>query len=170
MTQDCSHPSSTADVNPCQSKSLPKGINIIEADENSAPRVEVVSNSEEEAPWGYIFIRHYLVESFEKKMKTLRAKGSTYQIILFTARQTTNASLTVKEWWRQRNPPSAVSYSCKVRPNSSPLSLKIISPVTISSIIAPRKCRRPSSTASWSHSWELWRPSQNASPSSVTHS
>lgn len=75
MTQDCSHPSSTADVNPCQSKSLPKGINIIEADENSAPRVEVVSKSEEEAPWGYIFMRHYLVESFEKKMKTLRAEG-----------------------------------------------------------------------------------------------
>ena len=75
MTQDCSHPSSTADVNPCQSKSLPKGINIIEADENSAPRVEVVSKSEEEAPWGYIFIRHYLVESFEKKLKTLRAEG-----------------------------------------------------------------------------------------------
>ena len=75
MTQDCSHPSSTADVNPCQSKSLPKGINIIEADEYSAPRVEVVSKSEEEAPWGYIFIRHYLVESFEKKLKTLRAEG-----------------------------------------------------------------------------------------------
>lgn len=75
MTQDCSHPSSTADVNPCQSKSLPKGINIIEADENSAPRVEVVSKSEEEAPWGYLFLRHYLVESFEKKLKTLRAEG-----------------------------------------------------------------------------------------------
>ena len=75
MTQDCSHPSSTADVNPCQSKSLPKGINIIEADENSAPRVEVVSKSEEEAPWGYIFIRHYLVKSFEKKLKTLRVEG-----------------------------------------------------------------------------------------------
>ena len=75
MTQDCSHPSSTADVNPCQSKSLPKGINIIEADENSAPRVKVVSKSKEEAPWGYIFIRHYLVESFEKKLKTLRAEG-----------------------------------------------------------------------------------------------
>lgn len=75
MTQDCSHPSSTADVNPCHSKSLPKGINIIEADENSAPRVEVVSKSEEEAPWGYIFIRHYLVESFEKKLKTIRAEG-----------------------------------------------------------------------------------------------
>lgn len=75
MTQDCSHPSSTADANPCQSKSLPKGINIIEADENSAPRVDFVSKSKEEAPWGYIFIRHYLVESFEKKMKTLRAEG-----------------------------------------------------------------------------------------------
>mgnify|MGYP004672698917 FL=1 len=75
MTQDCSHPSSTADVNPCLSKSLPKGINIIEADENSAPRVEVVSKSREEAPWGYLFIRHYLVKSFEKKLKTLRAEG-----------------------------------------------------------------------------------------------
>lgn len=75
MTQDCSHPSSTADVNPCQSKSFPKGINIIEADENSAPRVEVVSKSKEEAPWGYLFIRHYLVENFEKKLKTLRAEG-----------------------------------------------------------------------------------------------
>lgn len=169
MTQDCSHPSSTADVNPCQSKSLPKGINIIEADEKSAPRVEVVPKSKEEAPWGYLFIRHYLVQSFEKR-KPSEPKGSTYQIVLFTARQITNASLTVKEWWRQRNPPSAVSSSCKVRPNSSPPSLKIISPVTISSIIAPRKCRHPSSTASWSHSWEWWRPSQNASPSSVTHS
>lgn len=148
MTQDCSHPSSTADVNPCQSKSLPKGINIIEADENSAPRVEVVSKSEEEAPWGYIFLRHYLVESFEKKLKTLRAEGKHVPNSFIHRTTDYKRKPNGKGVMKTEKPTISGLVFLQGETEQPPLSLKIISPVTISSIIAPRKCRHPSSTAS----------------------
>ena len=67
MTQDCSLPSSTADVKASDKKLLPKGINAVWADNQSAQRVEDVSYSEEaEAPWGYLFIQHFAAEKFER--------------------------------------------------------------------------------------------------------
>ena len=68
MTQACSLPSATADVNDANyDKRLPKGIHVVWADEKSAQKVEEVSVSEEtEAPWGYLFIQHFAAEKFEK--------------------------------------------------------------------------------------------------------
>lgn len=83
MTQVCSFPPSTADVNDkYYDKRLPKGIHIIGADEESVPRVGGISKNVEEnnqteqkLPWGYIFIQHMSAESFEKKLKTRKIEG-----------------------------------------------------------------------------------------------
>ena len=77
MTQVCSSPSSTADVNDMyNNKRLPKGIHIIRSDEKSVRKVEEVSNNEEEGtPWGYIFIQHFAAEKFEKTLETVKLEG-----------------------------------------------------------------------------------------------
>lgn len=71
MTQVCSLPSSTADVNvKLDDKRLPKGIHIIGADDESVPKVEEVSHNEEvEAPWDYLFLQHLAAEKFYKTLK-----------------------------------------------------------------------------------------------------
>ena len=71
MTQACSLPSSTADVNETvHDKRLPKGIHIIGADEKSAPRIEGIPQREPaEAPWGYLSIQHFAAEKFEKLLR-----------------------------------------------------------------------------------------------------
>ena len=77
MTQVCSLPSSTADVNETyNNKRLPKGIHIVGTDEKSAPKVEGMSNSEDtEAPWGYLFIQHFAAEKFEKQLEKGNSEG-----------------------------------------------------------------------------------------------
>ena len=83
MTQVCSLPSSTADVNETyNNKRLPKGIHIVGTDHESASRVGEVSknveetnNTEKELPWGYIFIQHMSAESFEKKLAARKLVG-----------------------------------------------------------------------------------------------
>lgn len=77
MTQVCSLPSSTADVNDMYNdKRLPKGIHIIGTDEKSAPKVEGMSGSEEtEAPWGYLFIQHLAAEKFDTILGTGNFEG-----------------------------------------------------------------------------------------------
>ena len=77
MTQVCSLTSSTADVNDMyNNKRLPKGIHVIRADEESARKVEGISNSEEVGtPWGYLFIQHFAAEKFEKTLETSNLKG-----------------------------------------------------------------------------------------------
>ena len=74
MTQVCSLPSSTAEVNEkLDNKRLPKGIHIIGVDEESAPKVEEVSHNEEvEATWGYLFLQHLAAEKFYKTIKNER--------------------------------------------------------------------------------------------------
>ena len=71
MTQVCSLPSSTADVNETHhEKRLPKGIRVVGTDEKSAPKVEGISRREEqEAPWGYLFIQHYAAGTFDKRLE-----------------------------------------------------------------------------------------------------
>ena len=71
MTQDCSLPSSAADVNETvHDKRLPKGIHIIGTDEKSAPRIEGIPQREPaEAPWGYLSIQHFAAEKFEKLLR-----------------------------------------------------------------------------------------------------
>ena len=69
MTQVCSLPSSTADVNNdmYNNKCLPKGIHVVGADKKSASKVGGMSiNEEPEAPWGYLFIQHFAAEKFDK--------------------------------------------------------------------------------------------------------
>lgn len=84
MTQVCSLPSSTADVNDmCNDKRLPKGIHIIGADDESVSKVGGISENaadsynieQEELPWGYIFIQHMSAECFEKKLETKKLEG-----------------------------------------------------------------------------------------------
>ena len=77
MTQVGSLPSSTADVNGTyHDKRLPKGINVVWADGQSAQKVEGMSCREEaEAPWGYLFIQHFAAEKFDKSLKDSRFKG-----------------------------------------------------------------------------------------------
>lgn len=77
MTQVCSLPSSTADVNDMYNdKRLPKGIHIIGTDEKSVPKVEGMSGSEEtEAPWGYLFIQHLAAEKFDTILGTGNFEG-----------------------------------------------------------------------------------------------
>ena len=93
MTQVCSLPSSTADVNDMyNNKHLPKGIHIVGAEEKSASKVGNVSKSEggtgelhdkqhdskkDETglPWGYLFIQHMSAGAFEKKLETRRIEG-----------------------------------------------------------------------------------------------
>ena len=77
MTQVCSLPSSTADVNDeYNSKRLPKGIHVIRTDKESARKVEGISNSEETgAPWGYLFIQHFAAEKFEKTLELAKLEG-----------------------------------------------------------------------------------------------
>ena len=109
MTQVCSLPSSTADVNEMYNhKRLPKGIHIVGADKESVPEVREISPNEgryesdnheksvgkkadnlnrpdaesilekkkQEAPWGYIFIRHMSTGSFEKRLESLKRNYS----------------------------------------------------------------------------------------------
>lgn len=76
MTQDCSLPSSTADVKTYENKCFQKGINIVGADEKSASKVKGMPDSEEgKAPWGYLFIQHYVAESFDKKLEKYNFDG-----------------------------------------------------------------------------------------------
>ncbi len=77
MTQACSLPSSTADVNDKHcNKRLPKGIHVVWADEKSAQKVEGIPISEEaEAPWGYLFIQHFAAEKFERNLNGGRFVG-----------------------------------------------------------------------------------------------
>lgn len=74
MTQVCSLPPSTADANAAvHGKRLPKGIRIIGADNQSAPRGGGISKSAEaEAlPWGYIIIHHLSANVFEQRLAAL---------------------------------------------------------------------------------------------------
>ena len=77
MTQVCSLPSSTADVNETyHDKRLPKGIHVVWTDEESAQKVEGISISEErETPWGYLFIQHFAAEKFERNLKNSHFEG-----------------------------------------------------------------------------------------------
>ena len=78
MTQVCSLPSSTADVNDTyNNKRLPKGIHIVGADNKSASKVGGMSNNETstEAPWGYIYIQHMSAGTFEQKLETRKLEG-----------------------------------------------------------------------------------------------
>ena len=70
MTQVCSLPSSTADVNETyHGKRLPKGIHVVGADDKSAPKVEGISVSDDtELPWGYLFIQHFAAEKFSRTL------------------------------------------------------------------------------------------------------
>ena len=74
MTQVCSLPSSTADVNDkYHDKRLPKGIHVVWTDKKSAQKVEGISSSEEtETPWGYLFIQHFAAEKLEKRLEEER--------------------------------------------------------------------------------------------------
>ena len=78
MTQVCSLPSSTADVNDMyNNKRLPKGIHIVGTDRESVSKVRGMSKNEEpEAPWGYIFIQHMSAGNFEKKLESLKIDGT----------------------------------------------------------------------------------------------
>ena len=90
MTQVCSLPSSTADVNDMyHNKRLPKGIHIVETDKESVSKVGGMSKNEGEdndsktgsakketgLPWGYIFIQHMSAASFEKNLETRKIEG-----------------------------------------------------------------------------------------------
>lgn len=77
MTQDCSLPSSAADVNETvHDKRLPKGIHVVWADEKSVQKVEGIPFDEEtEAPWGYLFIQHFAAEKFERLLQGNRFEG-----------------------------------------------------------------------------------------------
>ena len=78
MTQVCSLPSSTADVNDTyHNNRLPKGIHIVRSDEKSARKVEGVSRCDntEGVPWGYLFIQHNAAEKFEKTLNTAKFDG-----------------------------------------------------------------------------------------------
>lgn len=86
MTQVCSLPSSTADVNDMyHDKRLPKGIHIIGTDEKSVSKVGGMSVSEDGntnqkltdvgLPWGYIFIQHMSAAVFENKLETRNMEG-----------------------------------------------------------------------------------------------
>ena len=72
MTQVCSLPSSAAGAGVvCDERRLPKGIHIVGADSESAPRVERISRHEStDAPWGYIFIHHLAAEKFGRILDT----------------------------------------------------------------------------------------------------
>ncbi len=76
MTQACSLPTSTAGANGthCE-KRLPRGINIIGAEGNTAPKVGGMSADETALPWGYIFIQHMAAGTFEKKLETRQTIG-----------------------------------------------------------------------------------------------
>lgn len=78
MTQVCSLPSSTASASKVsEEKRLPKGIHIVGADRELAPRVEKVSHGEDTAiPWGYIFIHHLAAEKFVRIINTQSFEGS----------------------------------------------------------------------------------------------
>lgn len=79
MTQVCSIPTSTADVNAkYHNKRLPKGIHIVETDDKSDSKVGEVSDNEEVTPplpWGYIFIQHMSAGAFEKNLETRKIEG-----------------------------------------------------------------------------------------------
>ena len=77
MTQFCSLPSSTADVNDkYHNKRLPKGIHIVEADNKSDSKVGGMSKNEgKEAPWGYIFIQHMSAGKFEERLERIVPEG-----------------------------------------------------------------------------------------------
>mgnify|MGYP004656601017 FL=1 len=76
MTQVCSLTSSTADVKACESKTLPKGIRIVGADDKSASKVKGMPIGEEDkAPWGYLFIQHYAAECFDRKLVNTNLDG-----------------------------------------------------------------------------------------------
>lgn len=91
MTQVCSLTSSTAGTdNTHNEKRLPKGIHIIGAENNSAPKVGGMPGKEEEPnktkaqkkgedttpPWGYIFIQHMAAGVFEKRLESINTKGA----------------------------------------------------------------------------------------------
>lgn len=83
MMQDCSLPSSAADVNEMYNeKRLPKGIHIVGADEKSVSKVGrmssnegVLDNKKQAQPWGYIFIQHMSADNFEKKLEARKIEG-----------------------------------------------------------------------------------------------
>ena len=83
MTLGSSLPSSTANVNELyHDKRLPKGIHIVGADNKSVPKVgevsknvEEINHTEQELPWGYIFIQHMAAGSFEKRLETGKLEG-----------------------------------------------------------------------------------------------
>ena len=83
MTQVSSLLSSTADVNDMyHDKRLPKGIHIVGADEESVSKVGGISkiveennNTEQEIPWGYIFIQHMSAANFEKTLESRNVEG-----------------------------------------------------------------------------------------------
>jgi len=76
MTQDCSLLSSTARVDNAHSdRRLPNGIHVTGADDVSAPGVGGMSKNKEDAPWGYILIRHMSADCFEKRLETQKLEG-----------------------------------------------------------------------------------------------
>ena len=85
MTQVCSLPSSTADVNNdmYNNKCLPKGIHVIGAEKLSDPSVEGISRrkrirkkedpSTNPTSWSYIFILHMAAKGMEKWLEKFNA-------------------------------------------------------------------------------------------------
>lgn len=79
MTQVCSLTSSTADVNAVEHKRLPKGIHIIGSDHSSAPSLEGMplrQQAEDDAPWGYLHIQHFVAEKFDKTLENIQLEGT----------------------------------------------------------------------------------------------
>lgn len=92
MTLVSSHSYSTADVNKMyNNKCLPKGIHIIDTDNESVLRVGGICPNKEEnvslenndnrvdpgaLPWGYIFIQHMSAAAFEKNLEARKIEGN----------------------------------------------------------------------------------------------
>ncbi len=83
MTQDSSISLSASGVNEVyHNKRLPTGIHIVGTEVKSVSKEGSVSSIESEnckqkvcAPWGYIFIHHMSVATFEKKLETCKIEG-----------------------------------------------------------------------------------------------
>ncbi len=79
MTQDCSLTSSTADANALDNKRLQKGIRVIGTDHASASGLEGMplhQQAEDNAPWGYLHIQHFIAEKFDKTLQTIPLEGT----------------------------------------------------------------------------------------------
>jgi hypothetical protein len=79
MTQDSSQSPSAADAATYRSKPLPKGIRILGPDEQSGPTMGVVSEGEEGLPWGYLHLRYYVAESFDRKIESLHFEDGDFR-------------------------------------------------------------------------------------------